>query len=171
MLFQFFHVDFQTPIEEVKRQYHKLCLKWHPDRPTGDEEAMKRVNEEWDYLRKHNFNIHQTKEGGVYTDHKQDRPDDVTERFAAIIAALMKLEGVGIEIVGSFIWLDGNTRYWKDAIKALGFRWSKGRNRWYMAPNNYKRKGSGLPWDEIRARYGSTWVSEGNVSELEMLEA
>ena len=29
-----------TTIEEAKRQYHRLCLRWHPDRAGGDLKAM-----------------------------------------------------------------------------------------------------------------------------------
>lgn len=49
MKFTYFKADHMTTIEEAKRQYHRLCLRWHPDRDGGDLEAMKAVNSEWDY--------------------------------------------------------------------------------------------------------------------------
>lgn len=33
MKFTYFRADHTTTIEEAKRQYHRLCLRWHPDRP------------------------------------------------------------------------------------------------------------------------------------------
>ena len=72
MKFTYFKADHMTTIEEAKRQYHRLCLRWHPDRAGGDLEVMKVVNAEWDYLRKHNYNIHETAGGGTYTDWTQD---------------------------------------------------------------------------------------------------
>ena len=40
MKFTYFRADHTTTIEEAKRQYHRLCLRWHPDRPDGDLKAM-----------------------------------------------------------------------------------------------------------------------------------
>ena len=163
MLFEYFKVDFQTSIEECKRQYRKLCMRWHPDRPNGDLKAMQKVNSEWDYLSKHNFNIHEDKDGNVYTDWNQDVPDDVTQRFAAIINAVINLDGVGIEICGSFIWLDGNTYEYREAIKALGFKWARRKKKWYMAPKKYRKSGTEWSMSEIRMRYGSHVITEGYI--------
>lgn len=41
MKFTYFKADHMTTIEEAKRQYHRLCLRWHPDRAGGDLEVMK----------------------------------------------------------------------------------------------------------------------------------
>lgn len=41
MKFTYFRADHMTTIEEAKRQYHRLCLRWHPDRPDGDLEATR----------------------------------------------------------------------------------------------------------------------------------
>lgn len=40
MKFTYFKADHTTTIEEAKRQYHRLCLRWHPDRHDGDLKAM-----------------------------------------------------------------------------------------------------------------------------------
>jgi len=121
------------------------------------------VNSEWDYLSKHNFNIHEDKDGNVYTDWNQDVPDDVTQRFAAIINAVINLDGVGIEICGSFIWLDGNTYEYREVIKALGFKWARRKKKWYMAPKKYRKSGTEWSMSEIRMRYGSHVITEGYI--------
>lgn len=160
MQFKYFNATWQTPIEDAKKQYHKLVLKYHPDRG-GSEEVMVQVNAEWDWLRKHNYNIHRDMEGQVYTDERQDVPDEVTEKYSALINALIRLDGVGIEICGSFIWLSGDTYRWKDALKALGFKWSRNKKMWYMSPT--KRRGRNNNWsiERIRAAHGSYVVTEG----------
>ena len=167
MQFKYFRVDFNTPIEECKKQYRKLVFEHHPDRG-GDEEAMKRVNSELDYLKTHNFNIHVSKEGSVYTNHSQTVPDDVTERFAAIINALVRLDGITIEICGSFIWISGETYEYRKALKALGFKWACRKKMWYMAPSTYRKTGRELSMDEIRVRYGSRMVTN-NAEQEEQL--
>lgn len=159
MKFQYFKANFQTTIEEAKRQYRKLAMKLHPDMG-GSEEAMKQLNAEWEYLSRHNYNIHETAEGSTYTDWSQDVPDDVTARYAEIIEALIHMEGVIIEICGSFIWLSGNTYDHKAEIKGLGFRWAHKKRMWYLAPEGWHKKSRReLTMGEIRDTYGSQFVS------------
>ena len=159
MKFQYFKADHTTTIEDAKKQYYKLCMQWHPDRPNGDEEAMKQINAEWDYLRKHNYNIHESKDGGTYTDWQQDMPDDVTEQFADIISKLVTMAGLEIEVCGSWLWVGGNTREHKDDLKDMGMRWASKKHRWYKAPKDWKRKTHReLSMDEIRSKFGSTAV-------------
>lgn len=159
MKFRYFRADHRTAIEAAKKQYYRLCLKWHPDVDGGDEEVMKQVNAEWDYLRKHNFNIHESASGAVYTDWSQDVPDDVTDQFADIIAKLVTMEGLEIEICGSWLWVGGNTKEHRSELKAMGMRWASKKKRWYKAPKSWKRKNHReLSMDEIRHRFGSQEV-------------
>ena len=37
MKFTYFKADHMTTIEEAKRQYHRLCLRWHHGELTMDE--------------------------------------------------------------------------------------------------------------------------------------
>lgn len=159
--FRFIRADFQTPIEDVKEQYKKLVHRLHPDLG-GSTEDMTQLNVEYDFCKKHNFNIHKSQTGNVYTDETQDRPTEVDERFTEIIEALLHMEGVGIEICGSFLWLDGNTYAHKAEIKALGFKWASKKKRWFLAPEGWRKKGHReLSMGEIRANYGSQRVAAG----------
>ena len=36
--------------EDLKKQFRKLAMKYHPDRPHGDSETMKTINNEYDIL-------------------------------------------------------------------------------------------------------------------------
>lgn len=161
-----FGVTEQITIESIKRQYRKLALENHPDRG-GDVEVMAAINAEFDQLRKRYYNVHESQSGSVYTDETQQTMDNVTANFEAIIAELIKMEGVGIEICGSFIWLDGNTYAHKAEIKALGFRWASKKRRWFLAPEGWRKKGHReLSMGEIRANYGSQRVAAGKVVPL-----
>lgn len=44
------NVDKHSSIDEVKRKYKLLALKYHPDRETGDAEAFKKVNEAYEHI-------------------------------------------------------------------------------------------------------------------------
>jgi hypothetical protein len=49
----------------------------------------------------------------------------IAEEFKATLDKLMtlNLEGVKVELIGSWLWVSGNTKPIKDELKALNFRW------------------------------------------------
>lgn len=104
-------------------------------------------------------NTHKNKDGETYTKETTETP----EQFKDIINQLfnLKMDGVSIEIVGTFIWLTGNTKPYKDDIKALEFRYSPKKYAWYKAPSDYKKRSrKNYDMDTIRGMYGSQKVKE-----------
>lgn len=150
-------------IESIKRQYRKLAMRWHPDRNGGDLRVMQEINAEFDKLKKRYYNVHEGQaKGSTYTDETQYAPDTVTDNFIEIIDKLINLDGVGIEICGSFIWLNGNTYSYRKEIKDLGARWASKKRMWFIAPADWqKRARRELEMHEIRDTYGSQVVREG----------
>ncbi len=144
-------------LEELKAMYRALALKHHPD-CGGDTEVMKIVNAEFETLFPGLKNIHKNKDGETYQRETTETP----EHFRDIINSLLslKMDSVDIELIGSFLWVSGNTRPYKDQIKALGFKWSQNKTAWYIAPEDYrKRSRKQFDMDEIRIMYGCSKVS------------
>ena len=146
-------------VEECKKLYKKLAFIHHPDRG-GDTETMKTINAEFDYVMENN----------IFKSSKKDTKKDYdfsSSQFKDIISALVRLDGLEIEITGCFIWVTGNTYPQKDIIKSLGFRYSKNKKAWYIAPPEYfaqKRSyKKSYSMNDIRSKYGSQkFESEGN---------
>lgn len=46
------YFDEYATMEVNKETYKKLSLKWHPDRPGGNENTMKDINAQWDLAKK-----------------------------------------------------------------------------------------------------------------------
>ena len=154
-------------VEECKKLYKKLAFIHHPDRG-GDTETMKAINAEFDYVIENN--IFKSSKKDTKKDTKKDY-DFSSSQFKDIIEALIKLEGIEIEITGCFIWVTGNTYPQKDIIKSLGFRYSKNKKAWYIAPPEYfaqKRSyKKSYSMNDIRNKYGSTkFESEGNKTKM-----
>lgn len=144
-------------LEELKKAYKKLALKLHPD-CGGSNEEMVQLNNEYDELFSKLKNTHKNKGGETYT----QETTETSEQFKDIVNQLFKLkmDGVAIEIVGTFIWLTGNTKPYKDDIKALAFRYSPKKFAWYKAPSDYKKRSrKNYDMDTIRGMYGSQKVS------------
>lgn len=147
----FHHVDC---LEELKRQFHELCLKLHPDMGGSQDEfiAMKR---DYDRLFKLVRDTHKAANGSVYEKETTETADEFTD----LIVALLKLNLV-IEVCGSWVWVGGDTKAVKDDLKALGGRWSRDKGRWYFTPKDKGKRHRGwnpAPWDmeRIRNTYGS----------------
>ena len=66
------------------------------------------------------------------------------------------MDGIIIEVCGSWVWVTGNTREHKEELKALSFRWSSNKSAWYFHRDGYrKRSNKHMSLDDIRGFYGS----------------
>ena len=153
-------------LDELKAQYRKLAMKYHPDRG-GDTATMQQINAEHDRLfevlkRQHNRNAdanHQTTE--------------TAEEFRDIINVLMKLGGLKIELCGSWLWIGGDTYSNKDGLKAAGCKWSNNKKKWYWRHEEDARphRGKSYTMDQIRNKYGSQYLTQASKTGTAQIEA
>lgn len=140
--------------EEVKTAYRKACMKYHPDRNPAGLEMMKLVNIAFEFLSKEqDFNFENT--------------TNYDSKLNDAINAAMVMDGVNIEICGIWVWLSGNTKPHKEAIKAAGYKWASKKMQWYFRPEDYKSTSRGtLSMDEIRDRHGSKTVEKEELRKI-----
>lgn len=144
-------------LEELKKAYRTLAMKNHPDIKGGSVQAMQEINNEYDELFTVLKDRHETATGTTYT--STAKTTETPEQFRNIIDKLINLDGVTVEIVGSWIWLTGNTYTHKEVIKSIGFKWASHKKAWYFHNDDYKKKSSKhFDLDEIREMYGSQTV-------------
>ena len=149
-----------TTLEELKAQYRQLAMLHHPDRG-GNNEIMGAVNYEYDVLFAKLKDVHKTKDGETYT--AKQTSTETARQFRAIIDELMKMEDIVIEIIGSFAWVTGNTKPYKEQLKALRFQWHSKKIAWYLKPEDYtKRSHKDYDLDEIREMYGTEGAVNSN---------
>ena len=142
-------------LEELKKQYRTLAMKHHPD-CGGTVEAMQQINNEYDSLFEQLKTVHTTSTGDTYTVDTHE----ASEQFKNIINRLIVLEGISIEIIGSWLWVTGNTYQHKEIIKSLMFRWSNSKRAWYFHGNDYhKTSRKTFSLDEIRDLFGSQTIT------------
>ena len=80
------------------------------------------------------------------------------------IVQLKQLEGLNIDLLGSWLWIGGNTKANKEALKALGCRWASKKKLWYWhceseTRRHYKKS---IPIEEIEAKYGKQTISRAS---------
>ena len=157
-------------LEDVKQIYKKLARQLHPDcNPDKDTTAaFQEMQREYEQAFNRCKNIHVNKDGETY----EKETDETPEAFASIIDQLLKLDGLVIELCGSWLWITGNTKEHKDIIKGLGFRWSKNKEAWYFHFEPYRKHSKkSVDLQTIREMYGSQRFTEKTYSRYQEIEA
>ena len=153
-------------IEEVKQLYRTLAMLHHPDKG-GDMEIMKEVNSEYERACKKQFFS-----ANMNADEMNNAILDM-EAYKEAINKVAPLEGITIELVGSWLWITGNTKPLASILKSepAKFLWAKKKtdfSAWFFrtAENKSCNKGAKMSLDAIRTKYGSQVISNKNVNQL-----
>lgn len=147
MNFKYFK-DVKT-IEDLKKQYRKLAKQYHPDLGGTDAE-MKIINKEYEKL------FEQVKSGAT----GKERNANVNDGFREIIEAIINLEGLEIEICGTWLWVGGETYDHKETLKEKGFKFTKKKKKWYWTADKLTKRKRTKSMEWIRKEYGSEIVKE-----------
>lgn len=141
-------------IEDVKKLYRELAKKLHPD-CGGNAEEFKAMMNEYRAAFERYKNIHTNAAGETYEKETTESPDE----YADIINQVIHFDGVTVEIIGTWIWLTGNTMIYKDDIKAAGFWWSKSKKAWYYNGSDQKTRRRGrYSMEKLREKWGTQEV-------------
>lgn len=137
-------------LDELKAEFRRLVKRYHPD-CGGDAETMKAVNNQYEIA------FEQLKKQHNERADAEHQTTETPDEFRNIILALLNLDGVTVELCGSWLWLSGKTYDHKDALKALGCRWSSSKKMWYWrhAEDGHKWHRGNKSLSQIRAKYGS----------------
>ena len=66
-----------------------------------------------------------------------------------------KLEGIKVELIGTWIWVSGDTKSHYQELKKVGLWYAPSKKKWYFTEDEYNNKKRKQPMRTIRARYGS----------------
>ncbi|OHE07368.1 MAG: hypothetical protein A2329_07715, partial [Sulfurimonas sp. RIFOXYB2_FULL_37_5] len=135
-------------INEAKKIYKELAKKLHPD-VGGTDELFKILNSVYNHILEHGLNF------------SEDAEFDL--ELEKVISKILHYENIVIEVVGSWIWLSGDTKNIKDILKELNFKWASKKKMWYygeMKGKNPKQKSM----DDIKAKYGCQTVKTKGAS-------
>ena len=138
-------------INEAKKIYKTLAKKLHPDMDGGNEEAFKILN-------------------AVYTDlieHKIYFSNDfkIDIELEKVISLILHFENITIELVGSWIWVSGDTKEIKEKLKELGFKWASKKMMWYYGEMKSKNP-TPKSMEEIKSKYGSETLKSNDKKQI-----
>lgn len=141
-----------TTAEEAKDLYRKLAKQLHPD-CGGDAEEFKRMSAEFSEVFESLKNTHRNAEGKTYTKETQQ----TAAEFMDIIEQLIHMTGCTVELIGSWIWVSGNTYEYREHLRNLKFNYSRQKKAWYYHEGAYHKKSkTHYSMDTLRTMWGST---------------
>ncbi|MEI8048888.1 MAG: J domain-containing protein [Bacteroidota bacterium] len=141
-------------LDDLRKLYRKLAFENHPDRG-GVTATMQEINNEYDTLSKYliNGNLH-------FTETRKTYEHEVSKQMRVKVDEILNLPGIMIEIMGSWIWVTGNTYPVKNQLKDAGFLFSHNKVCWYWHCGEYfKKSKKKFSLDDIRTLWGSEEVN------------
>jgi len=145
--------------EQIKKRYRELAQKFHPDHG-GTNKQMTIINLQYEQQKGRKFTA---------TNHETQKTYEQTfdpfDGYREIIDKLINLQGITIELCGTWLWITGVKKEDKEKqaiLKELGFTFAFKKSAWYWKPGDkkYRKKSKKeLNLDEIRNLYGSNRVN------------
>ena len=145
----------------MRKLFLKLSKSNHPDMG-GDTLRMQMIVDAWETMQaayKKDSKWCDWSAASAAADY------DVVAMFRDILAKVQHLDGLDLEINGSWLWVGGKTKQHAPTLKENGFRFSRKKCQWSWHPvsenDTGKRKwhGKTKSHDAIRQRYGSQKVN------------
>ncbi|MGX5742718.1 J domain-containing protein [Bacillus toyonensis] len=131
-----------STLEQLKKEYKRLAKVHHPD-CGGNHESFIALKNEYDELFK-----------------RLNKGDEKIDTFKNIIDSISKYN-IDIEIIGTWIWVTGNTYPIRKELGNLKFVFSAKKKAWYFHEGEYKRHHKkNFTLDEIREMHGAQKVKK-----------
>jgi len=152
--------------QSVLKAYRIKAKQYHPDHKNGDLELMKLVNIAFQTLEDISFQwTSRESENG-----KRTAP--LTETISALWDQIKHYQGISGEIIGSWLWITGNTYPIKDYLKNLGFRFAHYKQAWYYHDGDYwKRSRRKFDLEDLRGMWGVEELDKEEAGVIEDNEA
>ena len=139
-------------INEAKKIYKQLAKKLHPD-VGGSDELFKMLNSIYTNIL----------ENGIYFSNEFKFDLEIEK----IISQILHYENILIEVVGSWVWVSGDTREIKEKLKELNFKWASKKKLWFygeMKGRNPNEKSM----EDIKSKYGFETVKTKEKGKISM---
>ncbi len=131
--------------QDAKKLFRKLAVELHPDKGGKHTDFITMQNQYESYL-KGEFS---------YTSKEAKEACQSMNEFVQANEFIKNFTDVLVELTGSWVWISGNTKPYKEEIKEHGFKWSRNKSKWYKAPYELKgKKRKGTNFDKIKSTYG-----------------
>lgn len=139
---------------DLRKAYFSLLKELHPDNG-GSVDACQILNNEYETL-------FQTLPAAGEKESEAEKQAAATldKEIREALEKVIRFRDINIEVVGTWIWIDGITFPIKEELKAAGYTWSRNRKKWHYTPYETPvyYKGKKKTFESLRRMYGSSEV-------------
>lgn len=140
-------------LDQLKKEYYKLAKKYHPD-AGGTKEQFQQLQNEYEKMRDAIL------KGSNFTAEQKSNEINIDNALKDVIDVLVNIPGIEIEVIGKWIWVNGNTYPVKSELSSAGLEFIKKAGKPYWVYKGVESSGRGkMSIDEIRAKYGTQKIS------------
>ena len=105
-------------------------------------------------------NQHMNAQGDIYT----KETEETVNEYRDIINKIIFFQGCTIEIIGNWIWISGDTKNYKEALKELKFRWAPNKKAWSYHNGTYRKQTKKqYSLEDLRNSFESTRINNRQV--------
>ena len=112
-------------LDELRREYRRLAFIYHPDKG-GDTVLMQILNDQYERLSRKLINGN-----AEFSEARKEYEQQVSEEMRQRLDRIISLPGIVIELIGSWIWITGNTFAVRETLKGEGYKFSHPKSAWY----------------------------------------
>lgn len=125
-------------------------MKYHPDRKT------RQAPKWWRWSTPQLISSSQISKNSKVYNHSENAYD-YGDLVAEVLNKILSLDGLIVEVVGNWLWISGNTKDNKEALKEMGCMYAP-KKVWYYRPEEHRSTGNrkSHSMEEIREKYGTS---------------
>ena len=144
----------------LKKAYRENAMKYHPDHNPHGLEMMKLITQAHQALQANlalwTVGSTERKQWFDETFYKRHTGPSIAEEMQVILDGLIKFRNITVEIIGTWLWVTGETKPYKETLKGMGLWYSPKKTAWYWKPADWQpadRKQRSL--DDLRGIFRS----------------
>lgn len=148
-----------TTVAEIKKQYRKLCSIHHPDKG-GNTETMQELNIQYKAaLASADGQVSEGADGKEHTyRYNEATEQEIIDKINELLA--LNLSDVEIALIGTWIWITGNTKPVKDLLKQAKCKWHSKRKCWFFSTQKKTRYNKRASLSDLAETYGCSVFTE-----------
>ena len=146
-----------TTADEIKKRFRELVFKHHPDKG-GENSTMQDINEQYHRALK---GQHETSQGAANDGrertyyYNEQRENEAAAKLMELVKLRLPAD-IEIWLIGSWVWVWGDTKPHKEKLKAIGLRWHSKRSAWYWRdPKSKRYSRSNGSLEDLATKYGA----------------
>lgn len=124
------YFDKCTNLDELKASFREYVLSMHPDKGGNHFEFCEMHKEYETVLKTQHF----------ATEQEKQREYDFIAYAKDVLDKIVHLQGIKIELIGTWIWVSGNTYDYREYLKENGLHFSGSKKAWFYNGQSKKHR-------------------------------